>query len=100
KVGVFFITDKQFRCIHVYKRKETQSQSQGRDNVTAMIKMSMYILQGTDCGKILIFNYRTTQMVAILVDLDGTTVTAAQYHKKLPLLAFGAMNGNICVYYQ
>lgn len=50
------------------------SQTQTRDDATTIANISDYVVVGTSLGKTLIFNYRSTQCVAILVDLDGKSL--------------------------
>lgn len=66
-----------------------------------------YIAVGTTLGKVIIFNMRTSQLVAILVDhktastpTQNLSATALSFHRDLPLMATGASDGSVCVYYQ
>ena len=98
---------KECRVLHTYKRKDNPSQSQTatqtRDNITAFTVASphsYYMASGTERGRVLIFNYKTTQCVGILVDLDAECISALSFHHHLPLLLAAGQNGTVMIYYQ
>jgi hypothetical protein len=112
QAGVLSVGTKQAcKVTAIYKRKDNPSQTQSssatqpaRDNLTAMSthpsSQSLYLVTGTDRGRVLIFNYRYGQCVGILVDMDGDRVTSLGFHKHLPLMVTAGESGNVYIYYQ
>jgi hypothetical protein len=107
-LGLFTIDMKgdnqQVKFMSAYKRPAnvTSTPTQSRDSFTAVSshKTSPYLAAGTQRGKVILFNFKTAQLVGILVDLDGEKITATCMHKCAPLLCVGGENGNLCIYYQ
>jgi hypothetical protein len=105
-VGLFIIdmVKQQVRLVADYKRNASTNftPSQTRDSFTAMTghRSSNYLVAGTQKGKLMVFNYKIGQLVAILIDMDGERVTSTCVHKCAPLLCVGGDQGTVCIYYQ
>jgi hypothetical protein len=109
QIGLFIIGNLKCTMCHNYQRKVNVGQSTQlsmtqptEDNVLtfALSKYSNYILSGSDTGRLLIFNCKTSQNVGVLMDLQGEPVRALAFHEHLPIIAVGGERGTVLIYYQ
>ncbi|KAL9658319.1 hypothetical protein ABK040_015639 [Willaertia magna] len=106
QTGLFFFNEI-IQQLHVYKRKDASpslSQDNMIDNVTCIdttryTDKATYLVQGTENGKLIIYNYRNANTVGILVDMENERIGACCFHTTYPLLAVGGER-NVIIYYQ
>lgn len=93
--GRFVLGNDGIRLVQTYRGR-------GRpcDDVIAIAATRFYFAAGCMDGSVSIFNSRTGNCVAILVDMETESLTACRFHEDLPFFACGGANGTLCIYVQ
>ncbi|KAG2392159.1 hypothetical protein C9374_012411 [Naegleria lovaniensis] len=104
--GLFFLNEAT-TLVHTFERKDAPQKVLSQTETDIMTSLDVvrdtenapYLVAGTSRGRLLLFNYRSTQCLGFIVDLDGENVGACCFHDRFSLLAAGGTK-NIVIYYQ
>ncbi|KAF0978719.1 hypothetical protein FDP41_002539 [Naegleria fowleri] len=104
--GLFFLNETT-ALLHTFERKDAPQKVLSQTESDIMTSMDVvkdtentpFLVSGTSRGRLLLFNYRSTQCLGFIVDLDGEVVSACCFHDRFPLLAAGGTK-HVVIYYQ